>query len=81
MGRTAWNSRFSDVYSLCVAHPEPMAERLYKVTKDFLEDHVANLLRRVTSTPDQDLGEEVVGEGLLQRYCRLFRLCFVRLQN
>ncbi|XP_077299793.1 cullin 2 [Arctopsyche grandis] len=68
VGRSAWNSRFSDVYSLCVAHPEPMAERLYKVTKDFLEDHVANLLRRVASTPDQDLADEAVGEGLLQRY-------------
>lgn len=48
-----------DVYSLCVAHPEPMADRLYAETKHFLIDHVAKLLNEV-----QD-GEESM---LIRRY-------------
>ena len=38
--RSTWNDRFSDVYALCVAYPEPLGERLYAETKKFLEDHV-----------------------------------------
>ena len=38
-----------DVYSLCVAYPEPLADRLYNETKAFLEDHVSNLLKQVIS--------------------------------
>ena len=38
-----------DVYSLCVAYPEPLADRLYNETKAFLEDHVSNLLKQVKS--------------------------------
>ncbi|KAF2900626.1 hypothetical protein ILUMI_05565 [Ignelater luminosus] len=45
--RPVWNDRFSDVYSLCVAHPEPMADRLYAETKQYLIDHVAKLLNEV----------------------------------
>ncbi|KAL3271007.1 hypothetical protein HHI36_021508 [Cryptolaemus montrouzieri] len=45
--RSVWNDRFSDVYSLCVAHPEPMADRLYAETKQYLIDHVARLLNKV----------------------------------
>lgn len=49
--RTIWNERFSDVYSLCVAFPEPLAERLYVETKKLLETHVQELFSRVgTST-------------------------------
>ena len=32
-----------DVYALCVAYPEPLGDRLYKETKDFLEAHVTSL--------------------------------------
>jgi len=42
--RAVWNERFSDVYALCVANPEPMADKLYGSTKSFLEAHVSNLL-------------------------------------
>lgn len=35
------------MYSLCVAYPEPLADRLYAETKRFLNDHVAQLLERV----------------------------------
>lgn len=31
--RIVWNTRFSDVYALCVAHPEPLADRLYDETR------------------------------------------------
>ena len=33
--RQTWNDRFSDVYSLCVAYPEPLADKLYSETKKF----------------------------------------------
>ena len=42
--RAIWNERFSDVYALCVANPEPMADKLYGATRLFLEAHVSNLL-------------------------------------
>ena len=44
--RTTWNDRFSDVYSLCVAYPEPLADKLYTETKKFLETHVSQVRRR-----------------------------------
>ncbi|CAG9576899.1 unnamed protein product [Danaus chrysippus] len=31
--RAVWNTRFSDVYALCVAHPEPLADKLYDETR------------------------------------------------
>lgn len=49
----------SDVYSLCVAYPEPLADRLYNETKRFLDNHVSQLLMRVRAN-----GEN----GLLQAY-------------
>jgi len=42
--REAWNERFNDVYSLCVAFPEPLGDQLYDSTKLFLENHVLELL-------------------------------------
>ncbi|CAH1713143.1 cullin-2 isoform X2 [Aphis gossypii] len=42
--RDAWNERFNDVYSLCVAFPEPLGDQLYDSTKLFLENHVLELL-------------------------------------
>lgn len=45
--RATWNDRFSDVYSLCVAYPEPLADRLYNETKSFLISHVDKLLVEV----------------------------------
>ncbi|KAK2174734.1 hypothetical protein NP493_780g00005 [Ridgeia piscesae] len=41
--RSVWNDRFSDVYALCVAYPEPLGDRLYSETKQFLENHVEKL--------------------------------------
>lgn len=34
----------SDVYSICVAYPDPLADRLYSETKLFLENHVKTQL-------------------------------------
>lgn len=57
--RAIWNDRFSDVYSLCVAYPEPHADRLYNETKQFLDEHVSQLLTKVLAQGDM---------GLLQAY-------------
>ena len=45
--RQTWNDRFSDVYSLCVAYPEPLADKLYSETKKFLETHVSQVRLRL----------------------------------
>ncbi|XP_072747858.1 cullin-2 [Anoplolepis gracilipes] len=50
--RAIWNDRFSDVYSLCVAYPEPLADRLYDETKRFLVNHVDHLLVKVETYSD-----------------------------
>ncbi|XP_072383725.1 cullin-2 [Diabrotica undecimpunctata] len=55
VARPVWNDRFSDVYSICVAHPEPMADRLYAETKQYLIDHVAKLLNKVQEEGEQNL--------------------------
>ncbi|XP_012254401.1 cullin-2 [Athalia rosae] len=57
--KSTWNDRFMDVYSLCVAYPDSMADQLYNETKQFLNDHVSELLERVTKQGDA---------GLLQAY-------------
>jgi cullin 2 len=35
-----WHNTFSDVYMLCVAHPEPHSKQLYEETRRLLELHV-----------------------------------------
>lgn len=30
--RREWSDRFSDVYKLCVAYPDPLGDRLYNET-------------------------------------------------
>lgn len=53
--RAVWNNRFTDVYSLCVALPEPFAEKLYQETKKFLEDHVKQLHCQVKGSKEEQL--------------------------
>ncbi|CAH2265967.1 jg5857 [Pararge aegeria aegeria] len=64
--RGVWNTRFSDVYALCVAHPEPLADRLYDETRNFLEEHVAGLLERVQRSAPLESSD--YNDGLLNRY-------------
>lgn len=45
----------SDVYSLCVAYPEPLADRLYNETKRFLDNHVFQLLTEVRAQGESEL--------------------------
>ena len=45
----------ADVYSLCVAYPEPLADKLYAETKKFLDEHVAATLTKVRSGGEQNL--------------------------
>ncbi|XP_041760538.1 cullin-2 isoform X1 [Anopheles merus] len=76
--RDVWNNRFVDVYEICVAHPEPLADRLYLETKTFLENHVQTLLEeRVLIGDSQNASnEQSAGTGsssaspylLLERY-------------
>lgn len=65
--RNEWNSRFVDIYTICVAHPEPLADKLYVVTKSFLEDHVKNLLKTKISSSDSNSTECLI-QDLLPRY-------------
>ncbi|RXN04385.1 cullin-2 [Labeo rohita] len=47
--------RFSDIYALCVAYPEPLGEKLYTETKVFLENHVRQLFKRVLDSEEKVL--------------------------
>lgn len=53
--RAIWNERFSDIYALCVAYPDPFADRLYLETNMFLDKHVSDLLDKVKESGDQNL--------------------------
>uniref|UniRef100_A0A8C2YWN7 Cullin 2 n=1 Tax=Cyclopterus lumpus TaxID=8103 RepID=A0A8C2YWN7_CYCLU len=53
--RATWNDRFSDIYALCVAYPEPLGERLYTETKVFLENHVRQLYKKVLDSEEKVL--------------------------
>lgn len=53
--RTTWNDRFSDIYELCVSHPEPLSDKLYASTKQFLEEHVSERLKNLKSFGDENL--------------------------
>ena len=53
--RSVWSDRFEDVYKLCVAYPEPLAEKLYQETKKFLEEHVKSLLVQVNECKEEQL--------------------------
>lgn len=53
--RAVWSDRFTDVYSLCVAQPEPLADRLYAETKTFLDAHVRALLEDVRAAGEERL--------------------------
>ena len=53
--RAVWNDRFTDIYTLCVAYPDPLAEKLYQETKQFLEDHVQFLLVQVKECNEEQL--------------------------
>ncbi|KAF6213472.1 hypothetical protein GE061_011192, partial [Apolygus lucorum] len=44
-----------DVYSLCVAYPEPLADKLYHETRQFLDNHVKSLLDKVVISGEPNL--------------------------
>lgn len=56
------------MYSLCVAFPEPLADRLYNETKIFLENHVQDLLATHVIRPESDITSDNENDTLLQRY-------------
>lgn len=49
------------MYSLCVAYPEPLADRLYNETKIFLSNHVEQLLIRVRGQGENSLLQSYYG--------------------
>lgn len=60
---------YRDVYSLCVAFPEPLADRLYNETKQFLENHVQHLLATQVAPQDTENSNNMINDTtLLQRY-------------
>lgn len=61
---------YSDVYSLCVAYPEPLADKLYHETKQFLENHVQNMLVTQVAPPNSLNNSNADNDNmeLLQRY-------------
>ncbi|GBP05177.1 Cullin-2 [Eumeta japonica] len=80
--RAVWGRSFSLVYSLCVAQPEPLGDRLYSETRGFVEEHVRGLLRRVAASDTVPLGDP--DDGLLARYADAwaeFRQGAVNLNN
>lgn len=53
--RTEWNDRFADVYSLCVAHPQPLADKLYQELKRLLTKHVVEWRTALSTVKGPDL--------------------------
>lgn len=50
-----WHDTFSDVYMLCVAHPEPHCIQLYDETKKLLETHIQEIYTSLVENSDQEL--------------------------
>lgn len=50
-----WHNTFSDVYMLCVAHPEPHSKQLYDETKKLLESHVSDIYQTLIENSDEKL--------------------------
>lgn len=70
--RDVWNNRFGDVYAICVAYPEPLADRLYEETKLFLEEHVKMLLTDQVAVENLQTRSSNFNESLLFRYFRVW---------
>ncbi|XP_063706724.1 cullin-2 [Culicoides brevitarsis] len=68
--RDVWNNRFGDVYAICVAYPQPLADKLYTETKTFLENHVQNLLKTKVATTIRSSDGGDSADSLLFRYFR-----------
>ncbi len=43
INKLLWQNTFSDVYMLCVAHPESHSKPLYDETKKLLEIHISKI--------------------------------------
>lgn len=52
--RREWTERFSNIYRICVATPEPLWQRLYFETQNFLDDYVANLFKEFENLPNNE---------------------------
>lgn len=50
-----WHDTFSDVYMLCVAHPEPHSKQLYEETRVLLESHIVMMFKNLIENSDEKL--------------------------
>lgn len=50
-----WGDRFSDVYKLCVAFPEPLGDKLYFETKAYLDHHVKELYNHLKKSTNHSV--------------------------
>jgi cullin 2 len=59
------SSLYSDVYSICVAFPDPLADKLYAETKSFLENYVKSQLDEFNCYMNEMSDGENSSENLL----------------
>jgi len=52
---TVWTESFYQVYSLCVAFPESLADRLYDEVKSLLTEHVRSLYEEVNQSSEDSI--------------------------
>lgn len=65
---------FSDVYSICVAFPDPLADRLYLETKLFLENHVKSQLEDFGSNVNMETNESDSSQSqMLYKYFKAWK--------
>jgi len=50
-----WQNTFTDIYMLCVAHPEPHCKPLYDETRKYLEAHVYSIHTTLSESNDENL--------------------------
>jgi cullin 2 len=53
--RNEWTERFTDVYKMCVAVPDPLCDKLYIETKAFIEEHVKQMHTEVRKASSDQL--------------------------
>lgn len=63
-----WEKGFSYIYNLCVAFPEPLADKLYYETKQLIENHVKNILETKVAPPESHSFESNRNNILLNYY-------------
>ncbi|CAI4230807.1 unnamed protein product [Auanema sp. JU1783] len=53
--RLTWDYKFSDVYNICVAIPDPLSDKLYRALSECLEEHVSQQYQAISKVHYVDL--------------------------